>query len=74
MDKNLEMLEDDQEGARVLRERSNAGDLGLSAPALKCPRQGSNALAFARERRRSSSAPVREAHSSRNPVLEVFGF
>jgi hypothetical protein len=68
MDKNLEKLEDDQERARVLRERS-------SASTLERPRQGSNAPAFARERSRSivvrSSAPVREAQSSRNPVLEV---
>jgi hypothetical protein len=78
MDKNLEELEDDQEGARVLRERSSAGDLRSSAPALKRPRQGLNTPAFARERRRlivvRSSALVREAHSNRSPILEVFGF
>jgi hypothetical protein len=31
MDKNLEGLEDDKEGARVLRERSSAGDFCSSA-------------------------------------------
>jgi hypothetical protein len=53
MDKNLEGLEDDKEGTRVLRERSSAGDFRLSTPALERQRQGLNAPVFARERRRS---------------------
>jgi hypothetical protein len=47
-------------------------------PAIERPRQGSNAPVFTRGRRRlivvRSSAPMHEAHSSRSPVLEVFGF
>ena len=85
MDKNLEKLEDDQERARVLRERSSAGDLRSSAPALERPRQGSNPSTFACKRRRSvvvqssagtlqSSASMHEAQTSRSPILEVFGF
>jgi hypothetical protein len=49
-----------------------------SVDAIERPRQGSNALAFARKSRRLivilSNAPVREAHSSCSHVLEVFGF
>ena len=87
MDKNLEKLEDDQEGARVLREWSSAGDLRSSALALERPRQWSNAPAFMCKRRRSivvrssshnlwSSAPVRKAQSSCSPILKflVIGF
>ena len=56
-----------------------------SAPAPERPRQWSNAPVFVRKRTRSiigwsiatwlrSSAPVHEAQTSRNPILEVFSF
>jgi hypothetical protein len=62
MDKNLEKLEADEEGAEVCE--SN-----------RVPKQGSSAPAFSQARRIlivvRSSALVRKAHSSRNLILEV---
>ena len=61
-----------------LRQRSSAGDLWSCAPVFERPRQGSNAPAFVRERQRSIvvrlSAPMREAYSSRSPIMEILGF
>ena len=82
MDKNLEKLEEDQERAGVC-EGDQAQD--TYDRAHQRPRRGSNAPAFEHKRRRSitgrsisarlrSSADVREAQTSRNPILEVFKF
>ena len=75
MNKNLEKLEEDQEGDGVY-ENDRAQE--TCDRALERLRRGSNAPAFARKRRRSitgrSSAPVREAQTSRSPILEVFSF